>query len=73
MIMKEKVENILGDFLERNKDYAVTGNVSNGVSGNNISDFLIPIDRQHGSAEKVFYLKKQYGRHEKCKSYFNSI
>lgn len=57
MTMKEKVENILGGFLDRNNDYAVTGNVSNGVSGNNISDFLIPIDRQYESAEKSFFLE----------------
>lgn len=61
MIMKEKVENILGDFLERNKDYAVTGNISNGLNGNPIFDFLIPIDRQYRSAEKVFYLKSNMG------------
>lgn len=39
MTMKEKVESILGGFLERNKDYAVSGNISNGISGNPISDF----------------------------------
>lgn len=40
MTMKEKVESILGGFLERNKDYAVGGYISNGVSGNSISSFF---------------------------------
>ena len=39
MAMKEKVESILGGFLERNKDYAISGNISNGISGNPISNF----------------------------------
>ena len=55
MIMKEKVESILGGFLERNKDYAVGGYISNGVSGNSISSFLIPIDREvELSGKKLF-------------------
>lgn len=57
MTMKEKVESILGGFLDRNRDYAISGNISNGISGNPISDFLFPIDRQYGSTESVFYLK----------------
>lgn len=32
MTMKEKIEDILGGFLERNKDYAISGNISNGKS-----------------------------------------
>lgn len=31
MTMKKKVENILGGFLERNKDYAISGNINNGI------------------------------------------
>lgn len=52
MIMKEKVESILGVFLDRNKDYAVSGYIRNGVSGNSISSFLIPMDRKVGLGEK---------------------
>lgn len=61
MTMKEKVENILGGFLDRNKDYAISGNISNGISGNPIFDFLFPIDRQYGSTECFFYLKGNVG------------
>lgn len=59
--MKEKVESILGGLLARNKDYAISGNISNGISGNPISDFLFPTDRQYGSTESVFYLKGNVG------------
>ena len=59
--MREKVESILGGFLERNKDYAISGNISNGISGNPISDFQMTIDRQYGSSESVLYLKSNIG------------
>lgn len=39
MTIREKIESIFGGFLERNKDYAISGNISNGISGNPISDF----------------------------------
>lgn len=55
--MKERVESILGGFLERNKDYAISGNISNGISGNPIFDFWMTIDRQYGLNESVLYLK----------------
>lgn len=61
MTMKEKVDSILGGFLERNKDYAISGNISNGISGNHISDFWMTIDRQFGSNESVLYLKSNIG------------
>ena len=53
MTMREKVENVLGGFLERNKDYAIGGNISNGISGNPISDFWMTIDRQYGPNESA--------------------
>lgn len=61
MTMREKVESILGGFLERNKDYAISGNISNGISGNPISDFQMTIDRQYGSSASVLYLKSNIG------------
>ena len=61
MTMREKIEGILGGFLERNRDYAISGNISNGISGNPVSDFLFPIDRQYGSTESIFYLKGNVG------------
>jgi len=61
MTMKEKVESILGGFLERNKDYAISGNISNGINGNPISDFWMTIDRQYGTNESVLYMKSNIG------------
>lgn len=61
MTMKEKVDSILGGFLERNKDYAISGNISNGISGNPISDFWMTIDRQYGTNESVLYMKSNIG------------
>ena len=57
MAMKKRVDTILGGFLERNKDYAISGNISNGISGNPISNFFMTMDRQYGSSESVLYLK----------------
>lgn len=59
--MKEKIERILGGFLERNKDYAISGNISNSISGNPVFDFWMTIDRQYGSNESVLYLKSNIG------------
>lgn len=59
--MKEKVERILDGFLERNKEYAISGDISNGISGNSVSDFWMTIDRQYGSTENTFYLKGNIG------------
>ena len=61
MTMREKIVSILGGFLERNKDYAISGNISNGISGNPISDFWMTVDRQYGSNESVLYLKSSIG------------
>lgn len=61
MEMKEKVDGILGGFLDRNKDYAISGNISNGISGNPISDFWMTIDRQYGTNESVLYMKSNIG------------
>ena len=44
MAMKKRVDTILGGFLERNKNYAISGNISNGISGNPISNFFMTMD-----------------------------
>lgn len=59
--MREKIENILGGFLERNKDYVISGNISNGISGNPISGFWMTVDRKFGSNDSVLYLKSNIG------------
>lgn len=57
MTMKEKVENILGGFSDRNREYSIGGSIRNGVGGSTIADFLIPIDRKIESNEKKFVLR----------------
>lgn len=46
MQMKERVETILGGFLERNKDYAVHTYLRNGITGNTFADMVISMDRK---------------------------
>ena len=57
MKMEEKVIKTLGGFLERNKDYAITVYIRNGISGNKISDFWMTIDRQYKLNESALYLE----------------
>ena len=61
MTMKEKIDRILGGFLERNKEYAISGYISNGLNGNPIFDFWMPIDRQYGPNENVLYVESNMG------------
>ena len=54
---KEKVDNILGGFSDRNREYSISGCIRNGIGGNAIASFLIPIDRKIGSNERKFFLR----------------
>ena len=55
--VKEKVDNVLGGFADRNREYSISGCIKNGVGGSTIADFLIPIDRKIESNEKKFFLR----------------
>lgn len=44
-MMKEKIEKIFSNFMDRNKEYAIHAYVKNGVTGNIIAGLTIPIDR----------------------------
>ena len=57
MIMREKVENILGGFLDRNKEYAVELYINNAVTNSNIGKIFIVSDRIYSSDNKKFTLK----------------
>lgn len=57
MTMREKIENILGGFLERNKDYAVELYINNAVTNSNIGKIFIVSDRIYNSDNKKFTLK----------------
>lgn len=52
MGIKEKIEMLLGGFLERNKNYSVNVYIRNGVTGNFMTRLLIPIERNIQLEEK---------------------
>ena len=54
---KEKVDNILGGFLERNKDYAVELYINNAVTNSNIGNIFIVPDRICNADDKKLTLK----------------
>lgn len=68
MQMKERVETILGEFLERNKDYAVHVYIRNGVTGNSVADMVIPMDRNAESKREKFLLTGNVGDISCCNS-----
>lgn len=57
MTMKEKVENTLGGFLERNKNYAVELYINNAVTNSNIGKILIASDSIYSADDKKLTLK----------------
>jgi len=57
MTMKEKVENILGGFLERNKEYAIELYINNAVTNNNMGKIFITSDRIYETNDKKLTLK----------------
>ena len=57
MTMKEKLENILGGFLERNKEYAVELYIDNAVTNSRIGQILITSDRIYETNEKKLTVK----------------
>lgn len=52
MTMKEKVENILGGFLDRNKDYAIEFYINNAVTNSNMGKIFITSGRIYETNEK---------------------
>ena len=61
MKMKEKVENVLGSFQERNKDYAIEVYIRNGLTCNFMTRLLIPINRNVQLEEKKFLMDWKVG------------
>lgn len=57
MTMKEKVENILGGFLERNKEYAIELYINNAVTNSNMGKIFITSDRIYETNDKKLTLK----------------
>lgn len=71
MTMKEKVENILGGFLERNKDYAVELYINNAVTNSRIGQIFITSDRICEAGDKEFTLK--WNKDENCDVRYNNF
>ena len=57
MTMKEKVEIILGGFLDRNKGYAVELYINNAVANSNMGKIFITSDRIYETNDKRLTLK----------------
>ena len=50
--MKEKVDKILGDFLERNRNYAVEVYINNAVTNKRVGQVFITMDRTFKADDK---------------------
>lgn len=61
MTMKEKVENILGGFWKRNSDYAIHAYIRNGITGNFMTNLLIPVKWNVQAEEKQYLIKWKVG------------
>ena len=57
MTMKEKVDNILGGFFDRNKDYAVELYLRNAVINSSMGKILITSDRIYNADDNKFKLE----------------
>lgn len=57
MHMKEKVIRILGEFLERNKEYVIHAYIRNGVTGKIFSNMTL-LDWQSKEREKEYLLMR---------------
>ena len=57
MEMKEKVESILGGFLDRNKDYAVELYINNAVADSSIGGIFVTSDRIYNADDKKFIIE----------------
>lgn len=57
MLIKEKIEKVLGNYLDINKDYAVHVYIKNGITENIIAKLLVPIDRVTKTEEKKYLLE----------------
>lgn len=61
MTMKERVENTLGKFMDRNKNYAVHAYIRNFINGNFITRIVVPADRTINLEEKKYILRWKSG------------
>lgn len=57
MTMKEKIESILGGFLERNKNYAVELYINNAITNRKIGKIFITSDRIYKANDEKITIK----------------
>lgn len=57
MTVREKVENILAGFLERNKDYAIDLYINNAITNSGLGKLFITEDRIYKADDEKFILK----------------
>lgn len=57
MTMKEKIESILGGFLERNKNYAVELYINNAITNRKIGNLFITSDRIYKANDEKITIK----------------
>lgn len=60
--MKERVENILGGFLEQNEDYAIELYINNAVTSNRIGQMFITADRTYKADDNKFRIEWNIGQ-----------
>lgn len=71
MIMKEKVENIIGGFLERNKQYVIEVYISNAITGNRIGQITITTDEiwEFKTDNEQFIFEWDVDNESKCNAF----
>lgn len=57
MTMKERVDKILGDFLERDRNYAVELYINNAVTNKRLGQVFITMDRTVKTDDDKFRIK----------------
>lgn len=57
MTMKERVDKILGEFLERNKNYVIELYINNAVTNKRVGQMFITMDRTVKTNEDKFEIE----------------
>lgn len=55
--MKERVKNILGGFLKRNREFVIEVYINNGITNSNIGRIIVPTDRIYNAKDKEFMVE----------------
>lgn len=66
---KEKIDNILGGFLDKNNQYTIEVYISNGVTNNRIGRLTISTDRVFKTDGNKFTLEWDVNGKERCNTF----